>query len=185
MDYDKEFPITEQPQPLIEWEDGDILGKCYNQAPEESDRAIQAAGRLRYFRRDSASKRIITKLIPLADGLDRLLAGRDEEILRSNEVLQNWIKSLEALRTRLLSIMEREGLVPAVSVGKALDLDIHEVVEVRGSNQNGEPVVVEEFQKGYLFDNRVVRDARVVVERIPTRDLESFQPGTERPRKEE
>jgi molecular chaperone GrpE len=109
----------------------------------------------------------------LADSLDRLLANQDKATIESNPLLRNWYNTIKALRDRLVSIMEREGLVPVDSVGKTVDLDIHKVVEVRGSDETGRPVVVEEYEKGYILDNRVVRDATVAVKRIPTEDTQS------------
>ncbi len=175
MSYDKEFPITETPQPLIEWGDGDILGKCYNSSPTQIDETIRKSRRLKYFRQSGERERVVTKLIPLADSFDRLLANQDETALESTPLLKNWYNTIKALRVRLASIMEREGLISVDSVGKAVDLDIHKVVEVRGSDETGKPVVVEEYEKGYILNNRVIRDATVAVKRVPTENTRAFQ----------
>jgi molecular chaperone GrpE (heat shock protein) len=175
VSHDKEFPITEKPQPLIEWGDGDILGKCYNNSPAQTDETIRKSRRLRYFRQAGEKERVVTRLIPLADSLDRLLANRDEAAIESTPILRNWYNTMKALRTRLLAIMEREGLVSVDSVGKTVDLNVHKVVEVKGSNEGGTPVVVEEYEKGYMLDNRVIRDATVAVRRVSTEDALTFQ----------
>lgn len=168
--YEDLFPIEERPQPLLDPDSGDILGKCYNCAPEDGEREqrIRRNRRLRYQRIGTDAERVLTRLIPLADGMERILeiGGKSAEV-RESPVLQNWLKTIEGLYRRLRGIMEREGMLAVNSVGKPLDLDLHEVVEARGGPEGGNEVVVEERTKAYLYDNRVIRDAQVIVERVP------------------
>lgn len=167
--YDDLFPIEEPPQPLLDPESGDIVGKCYSWIPDEGEREklIRRNRRLKYQRIGNDAERILTRLIALADSMERVLRmGENDPRVRQHEVLQNWLKMIEGLYRRLRSIMEREGMTVVDSLGKPLDLDLHEVVGVEGEATEGTEVVVQEQAKAYIYDNRVVRDAKVVVERI-------------------
>jgi molecular chaperone GrpE len=171
--YEDLFPIDEAPQPLLDPESGDILGRCYECIPgdEEREKLIRRNRRLKFQRIGDDGEKILTKLISVADGLERILEmGACAPEVERSEILQNWLKAMEALHKRLRSIMEREGMAAVESVGKPLDLDLHEVVEVRGEAESGREIVVEEREKAYVYDNRVIRDAKVVVERVPECD---------------
>ena len=80
-----------------------------------------------------------------------------------NTELANWLKSFEGVYKRLLKVVCQEGVQPIESVGQPVDLDCHEVVEVCHEEKGAPGTVVKEEQKGYLIENRVLRDARVVV----------------------
>jgi molecular chaperone GrpE (heat shock protein) len=174
--YDELFPIDESPQPLLDPESGDILGKCYNWIPDagEREKLIRRNRRLKYERIGDGVERILTRLIALADAMERILQmGENDPDIRQNEVLQNWLRMVEGVYRRLRNIMEREGMAAVDSLGKPLDLDLHEVVEVRGEGKQGSEVVVEERAKAYVYDNRVIRDAKVIVERVSDSDHSS------------
>ena len=49
------------------------------------------------------------------------------------------------------------------TIGKPVDLDRHEVVEYRRSDEYTHNTVITERQKGYVFRNKIIRDAKVVV----------------------
>lgn len=168
--YDDLFPIDESPQPLLDPESGDIVGKCYSCIPDDGDREklIRRNRRLKYERIGNDAERILTRLIALADSMERVLRmGENDPQISQSEVLQNWFKMVDGLYRRLRGIMEREGVTVVDSVGQMLDLELHDVVGVRGDKEEGTEVVVEEQSKAYIYDNRVIRDAKVVVERIP------------------
>jgi molecular chaperone GrpE len=167
--YDDLFPIEESPQPLLDLESGDILGRCYSWIPDDGEREklIRRNRRLKYERIGNDTERILTRLIALADSMERVIEmGENSPEVQQSEVLQNWLKMVDGLYRRLRGIMEREGLTIVDSVGKPLDLDLHEVVGVRGKGEQGSEVVVEEQAKAYIYDNRVIRDAKVVVTRV-------------------
>ena len=95
------------------------------------------------------------------DGFERILTlGRDE---RQSEFMVNWLKSIEALYFRLKEMFEQEGLFEMKCLGKTVDLDFHEVVELRPSPDQPADTIIVERQKGYIYKGRVLRDAQVVV----------------------
>ena len=66
---------------------------------------------------------------------------------------------------QLERVLAQEGVRDLQSVGQAFDPRIHEAVEMTGGSgeRNG---VTDEFRKGYMLDGRLLRPARVRVERM-------------------
>lgn len=107
-------------------------------------------------------KRLARSMLPAMDALDRLIEF-GENSGRNDEVFQNWIKAIEALRSRLTKALESIGLTAISSVGLEVDLNVHDVVAVVPAGEFPANVVVKEQVKGYYFRGKLLRDARVVV----------------------
>ncbi|MBX3729929.1 MAG: nucleotide exchange factor GrpE [Candidatus Sumerlaeia bacterium] len=117
-------------------------------------------------RQDSGSeeevRNLVRAMLPALDALDRLLDYGSKMTDRSPE-LENWVKSVEAIQIRMAKSLERVGLVTLGTVGSQVNLDLHDVVEMRPSREYPEGTVIEERLKGYYFRGRLLRDAKVVV----------------------
>lgn len=106
-------------------------------------------------------EKIMRGLLPTLDGFDRVLGiGRG---CPQSEELDNWLKSVESVYFRLLMMLESYGLFQIKTVGKRVDLNLHEVVEYRKSDDSPNDVIISERQKGYVFRGKLLRDAKVVV----------------------
>ena len=57
------------------------------------------------------------------------------------------------------------GLKPVISVGEQFNPEIHEAVEIVSVSAEEDNHVIEEFQTGYTFGDRLLRPARVRVGR--------------------
>lgn len=113
-------------------------------------------------RDDDALRAHAKSMLPAMDALDRLLAFA-QTVENPDEVFLNWIKGVEALRTRLTKVLEGIGLQAISSVGMEVDLNVHDVVGVVPAGEFPPNTVVEEQQKGYYFQGKLLRDARVIV----------------------
>jgi molecular chaperone GrpE len=70
---------------------------------------------------------------------------------------------LEAVRTKLLAVLAREGCTALDPFGAPFDPDRHQAVQMRGDAEVPDQTVVEVIQKGYEMHERVLRPAMVVV----------------------
>lgn len=105
--------------------------------------------------------RILKSLLPTLDGFDRVLhLGRSYP---QNELIDNWLKSVESIYYRLLGTLENFGLYQMRVVGSKVDLNLHEVVEYRPSADHPNDVIISERQKGYILLGKLLREAKVVV----------------------
>lgn len=160
----REFPLRAKPLPVSLSEgrtDHDILAMASNNL-RENQRLQDIAQELETRRdRPEEAERLIKSLLPTLDGFDRVLhLGRSYP---QNELIDNWLKSVESIYLRLLNTLESFGLYQMRTVGSRVDLNLHEVVEYRPSAEHENDVVMSERQKGYILNGKLLRDAKVVV----------------------
>lgn len=105
--------------------------------------------------------RFFRMALSVLDGFERL-EQMSRDFPPSVEV-RNWLRSVFAIHSRFSRLCESFGLQTMDPVGKPVDLDRHEVVEVVRTDSLPDETVVEVRQKGYTFQGRILRDASVVV----------------------
>ena len=76
----------------------------------------------------------------------------DEEPKRGFEIIHN----------KLLKILLSNGVKPIKTNGKKFDPYYHEVVIKEKSNKE-DGIILEEIQKGYMFNNKVIRHSKVKI----------------------
>jgi molecular chaperone GrpE len=108
--------------------------------------------------RKYSNERLLKELLPVVDNLQRALQhGRDSS--NQGGVLQG----IELTLKKALEILSRFGVTPIPSVGQPFDPAVHEAVaKVNGKGQKPN-TIVEEFEKGYYLNDRVLRPAMVTV----------------------
>lgn len=113
--------------------------------------------------REHGLAEFLKKLLPVLDNLERALqAARDESVPPSH------VEGLEMIESQLLSLLEQEGAAAMEAKGASFDPHYHHAVlqAEEGEEDGAEPgIVLEEFQKGYLYKKKVLRPAMVKVSR--------------------
>ena len=105
--------------------------------------------------------RLFRSALPLLDTFDRVIVLAQQH--PPSEELQNWLRSVAGVQTRMVDLFTRFGLQIIDPTGERVNLDHHDVVEVIQTDSIPDETVVEVRQKGYNFEGKVLRDARVVV----------------------
>lgn len=96
------------------------------------------------------------QLLPVIDNLERALASFADT---DNE----FYKGFELVLKQTKEIFEKMGVSEIVSVGESFNPELHSAVMHVEDENFGENVVVEEFQKGYMYKDKVIRYAMVKV----------------------
>lgn len=104
------------------------------------------------------AKDIIDKILPVVDNFERGLNGVKEE-----EKNDPFIQGMEMVYKQLLTTLEGVGVKPIEAVGKEFNPDFHNAVMHVEDENFGENIVAEEFQKGYMYRDSVVRHSMVKV----------------------
>lgn len=104
------------------------------------------------------AKDIIDKILPVVDNFERGLDGVKEE-----EKNDPFIQGMEMVYKQLMTTLEGVGVKPIEAVGKEFNPDFHNAVMHVEDENFGENEIVEEFQKGYLYHESVVRHSMVKV----------------------
>jgi molecular chaperone GrpE len=100
-----------------------------------------------------ANEELIKNLLPLLDDLEMALKAAHDEKDR---------EGLNLLHKKLVGILEKAGLKPIEAHGKKFDPYYHDVLLKQDSDRE-EGVVLEELQKGYMLNSKVLRHAKVKV----------------------
>jgi molecular chaperone GrpE len=103
---------------------------------------------------------LLKDLLPFIDNLERAVDHAADEKSEHSEAL---IAGVELTLKDLKRALENHGLKPIEAVGKPFDPGLHEAMMQVESDAYASQTVVEEFQKGYLLRDRLLRPSRVSV----------------------
>ena len=102
-----------------------------------------------------AKSSLVVSLLPVLDDLERAL---DNVTPKMTE--RTWVEGIELIYRKLLGVLEGQGLSKIEAEGKDFDPNFHQAV-LHEEGEEGK--VVEEFQKGYMLHDRLLRPAMVKV----------------------
>lgn len=101
---------------------------------------------------------LISGLLPAIDNFERAL-----QLDADNEQAKSLLQGMEMVYRGILDALKAEGAEQIEAVGKEFDPHMHQaVMQVQEENYDSN-VVVEEFQKGYILKDRVIRPSMVKV----------------------
>jgi molecular chaperone GrpE len=107
-----------------------------------------------------AEEGLLKEILPFIDNLERALA----QDASAENAAENIMEGVRMTLDGLLAALARRGLEPIDSVGGKFDPNVHEAMSMQPAGDGVEPqTVIEEFEKGYRFKNRLLRAAKVVV----------------------
>lgn len=105
-----------------------------------------------------ANERLLKRLLEVMDSFD---AGF--KMVPAEFANEPWIQGMRAVERQMLKILESEGVTPIEAAGKEFDPKYHEAVVYEPSPGADEGQVLDELQRGYMLNDRVLRPARVKV----------------------
>ena len=103
-------------------------------------------------------KTVLMKVLPLIDNFERALTNVPEE-----EKDSAFVDGVEKVYRSFMDQMKDLGVTPIEAVGNEFDANLHNAVMHVEDEEAGENIVVEEFQKGYMFRDKVLRYSMVKV----------------------
>ena len=104
------------------------------------------------------AKDIIEKILPVVDNFERGLASMSEE-----ERMTPFAEGMEKIYKQFMTTLEGIGVKPIEAVGQEFNPDFHNAVMHVEDEEFGENIIAEEFQKGYMYRDSVVRHSMVKV----------------------
>ena len=135
------------------------LNRRYVRALADYDNARKRAQAERASLRSTAICDFVASLLPVIDNLDRAIQ------MGECADAQAMVDGLKMVRQQISDVLKSEGISCIEAVGNQFDPNKHEAVmqvELDGYDDN---VVVEEFQRGYEAEGRVIRPSLVKVNR--------------------
>jgi len=104
----------------------------------------------------TGAKSIVEKILPVVDNFERGLATVEEGA-------DPFADGMLMIYKQLLTTLDEAGVKPIEAVGQEFNPDFHNAVMHVEDEEVGENIVVEEFQKGYMYNDTVVRHSMVKV----------------------
>ena len=101
---------------------------------------------------------LILKILPIADNFE--LA---EKNLPENLKTDENVKGILQTKNQILDFLKNQGVEEIKSVGEKFDPNFHEVIEEVEVKDKESGIVIEEIQKGYKINGRLLRPAKVKI----------------------
>lgn len=138
-----------------------------NTGSEWQDRYVRLAAEFDNFKRRTnrekedllkyGNSQLLTTLLPILDNLDRTLAVAETS---EPEAL---IKSLKLVHKNLQNTLEKEGVQALEAMGQPFDSELHEAIaSMPTDDPDKKGKVIEVIEKGYQYNERVIRYAKVI-----------------------
>lgn len=105
----------------------------------------------------------LSEILPVVDNFDRARQQLDPQ----GEEAQALHRSYQGLYKQLVDVLKQLGVAPMRVVGQEFDPTLHEAVLREPSDAHPEDVVIEELQRGYHLNGKVLRHAMVKVSMGP------------------
>ncbi|MBC7426845.1 MAG: nucleotide exchange factor GrpE [Bacteroidia bacterium] len=166
-DTDNNFD-NEEPETSENTETGEIA-KLKAEVKEVGDKYLRLYAEFDNFRRrtaqekleitKTASKDIILSLLSVLDDFERAKKAAD-----SSDDIVSIREGIDLIHTKLYSLLEGKGLKPIKAVGEKFDVDLHEAItNIPAPNENMIGKVIDEVERGYTLNDKVIRFTKVVV----------------------
>ncbi|RZK60626.1 MAG: nucleotide exchange factor GrpE [Pedobacter sp.] len=107
----------------------------------------------------TAGKDVVVSMLPVLDDFERALKATENatEVSAIRE-------GVMLVQTKLKSILSQKGLKEMESINTVFDTDIHEAItKIPAPSDDLKGKVVDELEKGYTLNDKVIRFAKVVV----------------------
>ena len=105
---------------------------------------------------------VIKSLLPVLDNFEHSLCGAEK--IEDAESLR---KAVKMIYDQFLAVLKNHGIEQISSVGGKFDPVCHEAMMNRSEPDKEDCVILDEFQKGYRLGEKVLRPARVIVNKLP------------------
>jgi molecular chaperone GrpE len=116
-----------------------------------------------------ANEALIKDLLQVVDNLERALghapSGNGDQV--------GLVDGVKLTLDGLLSILDKHGVKPIAALGRPFDPHVHEAVMQREDPEVEGNTVLQEVQRGYLLNERLIRPTMVIVSRRPIEDSDN------------
>lgn len=112
-----------------------------------------------------ANESLIEDLLPILDDFERSLKHSKE-----NTDYNNLMRGIELIYQKLNKVLEGKGVKVFETIGKEFNVDFHDALLQQQRNDVPPHTIIEEVQKGYMLNDKVIRHAKVIVSSAPIED---------------
>lgn len=117
-------------------------------------------------------ERIIKTLLPVLDNFEHTLQNA-----HSADDVDVLVKGIQIVYDQLIDVLKSHNVEQIEAKGEKFDPAVHQAMTQRTEAEAEDNIVLEEFQKGYKLNDRVIRPSKVIVNKLQTEQKELRQEG--------
>ena len=135
------------------------------QIEETEDRLKRVAAEFDNYKKRSSKEKdglynslvgdIVSNFLPIIDNLEKAVEAETKD--------EEYRKGIELVLKQFKDVLVARGVTEIEAVGKTFDPEVHEAVSSVQDETKGEKEIVQEYRKGYMIGNRVIRHSMVIV----------------------
>ena len=118
-----------------------------------------------------ATKNFAFSLLPVTDNFQRAIQSIPDDVSEKDKLLKNLVIGIQAVEKELDDVFVKNGIKKFDSLDQKFNPELHQAVS-KVNNDKAEGTIVEEFQRGYMIGDRLLRAAMVVVSMGPEKKEE-------------
>lgn len=132
---------------------------------ETDDRLKRVAAEFDNYKKRSAKEKegmydslmgdVVSKFLPVIDNLEKAVSSKTED--------ENYKQGVELVLKQFKDVLTSNGIKEIETIGKTFDPELHEAVSLVQDENLGEKEIKEEYRKGYMIGDKVIRHSMVVV----------------------
>lgn len=152
----------------IEAEEVSEVDKLKNELAESKDKFIRLYSEFENFRRRTAKEKIeviqnaseglIKELLPVMDDFERA-----QKSIETTEDINAIKEGISLIFNKLQKTLQSKGLKPIEAKDQAFDVELHECITQFAAGDDKKGLVIDEVEKGYYLNDKVIRYSKVVV----------------------
>lgn len=150
----------------------EMIAEVKQEAAAHYDRYLRSVAELDNFRKRTARMRSDVRdetlrdmLLQMAPVLDNMRRALDQD----TEDAEGLKQGIELIYSQFNAALEGYGLRAVKAIGASFDPNLHEAMLEVEDAENEPGTVVQEMEKGYELNGKVVRPARVIVSKVPSK----------------
>ncbi len=151
---------AEEKDPLTEMQEKyDTVNNKYLRLYSEFENYRRRTAKEKLDNLKNAGSDIVGAIVPVVDDFDRAIAHNE-----NNEDVVALKEGFELIKSKLMRILEQQGLKPMDSMGKPFDTEYHEAItNIPAPTPDLKGKVVDVAEKGYFYNDNILRYAKVIV----------------------
>jgi molecular chaperone GrpE len=166
-----EPPPSREPKPItitdIQWEQlNKEAAECKDKYLRLLAESENARKRLQKERQELIQYALQNMIVDFLNPIDHLENALNYTQQASDEV-KHWAMGFQMILNQFKDVLNNNGVVPFVSIGKPFDPHAHEAVEMVITTESPAGTVIEESIRGYKMGDKTIRPARVKVAKAP------------------
>ena len=116
-----------------------------------------------------ANEKLIKEMLPIVDNLCRA-KDHSGECENNKEQFAKFVNGLDLILKQFNEVLTKFGVKELSSIGEKFNPEFHEAMDQVETQDHDNGTVVNEYQKGYLLNDRLIRPSRVSVSKKKKED---------------